>query len=82
MDVLQIIYKYLSEHGYDGLCNPDLECGCGKEDLAPCSELSCECSVAYRCDSPCGDPEIHYTDPPRVYCKHKPSECEKYKDVK
>lgn len=38
MDVTEIIKVYLQKHGYDGLCNPDLECGCGVDDLQPCYE--------------------------------------------
>lgn len=36
MDIFQIVYEFLKENGYDGLCRE--ECGCGLEDLMPCGE--------------------------------------------
>ena len=31
-----MIRAALAGMGADGLCNPDHECGCGTDDLAPC----------------------------------------------
>jgi hypothetical protein len=39
--------EYLRSHGYDGLCNPDTECGCTLADLAPCGECHFGCFPAY-----------------------------------
>ncbi len=52
MTVLEIVRKYLEENGYDGLCNPELECGCGLSDLAPCGELGLDCVPAHAAESP------------------------------
>lgn len=41
MNCLSIVTHYLKENGYDGLCAPDLECGCGLDDLAPCEYGPC-----------------------------------------
>ena len=51
MSIKEIIEKYLKENGYDGLCNPDISCGCGlKEGLFPCegdySVLDCVAAVS------------------------------------
>ena len=53
MTAIGIIAEYLKAHGYDGLCNPDQECGCGLGDLAPCDGVGSECQPAYRhlCDA-------------------------------
>lgn len=36
MSIKEIIVQYLEAHGYDGLCNPDQECGCFLQDIFPC----------------------------------------------
>lgn len=49
LDVHVITRVFLKENGYDGLCNPDLECGCFKEDLFPCGFAGVEsCRPGYR----------------------------------
>jgi len=47
MNCLDIICKYLSKNGFDGLCNHDAECGCGLKDIAPCSSDVSFCEPAY-----------------------------------
>ena len=45
----EILYLYLIQHGYDGLCSG--ECGCDLNDLcACCSECSAYCEPAYKFD--------------------------------
>lgn len=44
----QFIRDRLQADGFDGLCNPDLECGCPLDDLFTCGEPSIEdCLPAY-----------------------------------
>lgn len=47
MIVRDIVREYLTAHGYDGLCNIDCECGCGRGDLAPCCAYWGDCEPAY-----------------------------------
>lgn len=48
--VLEIVADYLRAHGHDGLCNPEIECGCGLGDLAPCGDYCpSECVPAVEC---------------------------------
>lgn len=34
----EIIIAWLREHHFDGLCEPETECGCGLGDFAPCGD--------------------------------------------
>jgi hypothetical protein len=38
MDCKKIIIEYLRSNGFDGLCEPETECGCGLDDFAPCCD--------------------------------------------
>ena len=57
MTVIEIVAEFLRTHGYDGLCNPDAECGCGLDDFVPCGAVIVDCLPAYRhlCDA-CPEP--------------------------
>ena len=34
--IREIVVSWLEQNGYDGLCNPDVECGCPNKDIMPC----------------------------------------------
>lgn len=51
MNITEIIKQYLIDNKYDGLYNPNLNCGCEiiNDDLFPCSpDLSHDCRPAYK----------------------------------
>ena len=48
MELSEIVKIWLQENGYDGLCNPDIECGCAIEDLMPCGEPGIRCEAGHR----------------------------------
>ena len=52
-----IIRTVLVEMGADGLCNPDGECGCGIEDLAPCDCINLAVCVPAKWTIPKEDEE-------------------------
>ena len=57
MTVKSIVKNYLSEQGYDGLCNDD-DCGCGLNDLMPCESAANYCKAAHfiackKCNEDC-----------------------------
>jgi hypothetical protein len=54
--VHQIIAEGIRRAGAEGLCNPDLECGCELDDLIPCCSDPSLCRVAWKrvCEG-CGD---------------------------
>ena len=59
--VKEIIIDYLEKNGYDGLCNDFGECGCLKDDLAPCECISTECKPGYKVKAPRGsDSDIEW----------------------
>lgn len=47
MDAREILIQWLRERGYDGLANPDMECGCGLDDLMPCGSSPAKCYPAH-----------------------------------
>ena len=55
---LDIIKSYLTENGYDGLYNSNVECACELSDLAPCGDISATyCAAGYKqegCTESCG----------------------------
>ena len=57
MTVKVIIGDYLKSHGFDGLCHPETECGCGLDDLiGPCEGAQQDCRPAHKIQDPEGDP--------------------------
>jgi hypothetical protein len=46
MKVIDIVRDYLKQHGHDGLCHVESECGCGLDDLAPCGDINGDCEAA------------------------------------
>ena len=59
MELRDIVKAWLQEHGYDGLCKSDLECGCHISNLMPCDEPSMECEAGYSVPVP-PDSDAHF----------------------
>ena len=69
MTVKDIIADTLKSNGFDGLCHPDTDCGCGLDDLiGPCEGARQDCRPAIRIQDPEGDP--WYT----IAFDHRPTE--------
>lgn len=64
MNCLDIIAKFLTENGFDGLCNYDAECGCGVESLCPCCGDFSDCVPAYDHGPMRGYDNFYHTDRP------------------
>ena len=47
MTVKDILRQNLKLRGFDGLCHPAMECGCGLDDLIPCEGAQADCQSAY-----------------------------------
>ncbi len=46
--IIELTRAQLKAQGYDGLCNPDAECGCKLDELFPCDEPSMvNCEAGY-----------------------------------
>ena len=56
--VNEMISAFLKYHGYDGLVNPDQECGCSADDLAPCGQVEGSCEAAHAVKTPGGEFDI------------------------
>jgi hypothetical protein len=52
MNVIDIVKEWLIKNDYDGMYNDDFDtetpCGCGLDDLMPCSCPDQACSPAYK----------------------------------
>ncbi len=53
--IKKILETHLQQAGFDGLCHPETECGCGLGDFMPCDNPSSECAPAYLIQDPNGD---------------------------
>lgn len=47
-----IVLEGIDKYGADGLVNPDMECGCSKDDLAPCGYPEGGCYLARKEKAP------------------------------
>jgi hypothetical protein len=50
--VQKIVEAFLRAHGYDGIYNDNIPCGCHLGDLAPCGECSMGCIPGFFTDPP------------------------------
>ena len=55
MTTEEIIKEHLENNKFDGLCCPDIECGCGMNDLFACSEYFGECEPGYQIKDESGE---------------------------
>ncbi len=46
MNVKEIVQEWIRGEDKDGLWNPEIPCGCGLDDLAPCGDIKAECEAA------------------------------------
>ena len=63
IDVNAIVLMHLRHNGYDGLWNPEGQCACKVDDLAPCGEMTAECTAGYERACDCGDHDYHIGPP-------------------
>ena len=46
--IIEITPASLAAAGFDGMRSPDGECGCLRDDLAPCGSMPHDCEPGYR----------------------------------
>jgi hypothetical protein len=56
MRVIEIVKAHLVAGGYDGLVQPDAECGCELADLSPCCDNINNCQPGFKRPGPPNDP--------------------------
>ena len=67
--VIEIVRLHLEANGFDGLYSPE-ECGCKKDDLAPCGSDFAMCEPGYLQECDCGYHDWHIgQDKPNVGAK-------------
>jgi len=55
MTIEEIVVKYLKDNKFDGLCNPDGECGCNLDEIFPCDGYVPDCKPAYEIEDKTGE---------------------------
>ncbi len=51
MEVIEIVKRYLTEEGCNGLCHLDMGCSCSLDDLAHCGDMSIFCEAMIKTDT-------------------------------
>ena len=54
MEIHDIVKTWLQENGYNGLCDPEIECGCAIDDFMPCGEPGHRCEAGHTEEAPPG----------------------------
>lgn len=60
MEVADLVLNYLKKNNFDGLVNPDDECGCGIDNLAPCDSNCMGCEPAIEVEPPSKDYDRYF----------------------
>ena len=69
MKLKEIVQAWLTDNGYDGLCDPDNECGCHIEDLMPCGEPGMYCEAGHNEKAPQGSDYDYLIFPGKKKCR-------------
>lgn len=59
LTAIEIVQGYLVTNGFDGLCAPELECGCVLSDLQPCQNDFSGCVPGYAVSSDDGECDFY-----------------------
>lgn len=59
MNVAAIVNVYLKDNDFDGLWNPDGECACLVDAIAPCGDMSEKCEAGWKHRCHCGEHDYH-----------------------
>jgi hypothetical protein len=55
----KILEERLTNDGYDGLYSPAGGCACEVGNLAPCGQISGDCTAGWKVSCSCGDHDWH-----------------------
>ncbi len=66
MNIKDILIEFMKVNGFTSIVNPDIECGCGIDDLCPCDCIDIEdCQFGYtkkcdliKCDQECDNKDF------------------------
>lgn len=71
--VIEMIAEWLLDHGFDGLANGEVECGCSVTDLAPCSDgPTPECMAARAVVDTSGEFDVLFYEAELIGTKRTP----------
>jgi len=75
IDVEDIVKGRLRLERFDGLWNPEGECACSIDDLAPCGQINLDCKAGYKTDCP-GKKTQEQRDAGEPYCHLEDHDCD------
>lgn len=75
MELYKIAIEWLKNNGFDGLCDPSIECGCHIDDFMPCGEPGIHCEAGHQVEAPHDSGVDYFIWPGKAQPEDSPGTC-------